>query len=155
LKDLPQFTIPHPLARVLARLPRTPPAFALAAALDLARGRLYPADAFEPLRGRCVALRVTDAGVEISLTHTGGGFAPAPRDARPDVTIAASSRDLLALALRLEDADSLFFDRRLRMEGDTELGLYVKNTLDAIDLTRLVPQFLRSRPVSRGAPGGS
>jgi hypothetical protein len=32
-----------------------------------------------------------------------------------------------------EDPDTLFFSRRLAMEGDTELGLLIKNTLDAID----------------------
>ena len=36
-----------------------------------------------------------------------------------------------ALAL-LDDADRLFFERALVMEGDTELGLILKNTLDAI-----------------------
>lgn len=29
------------------------------------------------------------------------------------------------------DADTLFFQRRLRISGDTELGLIVKNWLDA------------------------
>jgi predicted lipid carrier protein YhbT len=28
----------------------------------------------------------------------------------------------------------LFFHRRLRLRGDTELGLYVKNFLDALEL---------------------
>ena len=31
-----------------------------------------------------------------------------------------------------EDPDRLFFERALVMEGDTELGLVLKNTLDAI-----------------------
>ncbi|PJC12345.1 MAG: sterol-binding protein, partial [Comamonadaceae bacterium CG_4_9_14_0_8_um_filter_60_18] len=38
------------------------------------------------------------------------------------------------LARRQEDPDTLFFNRRLAMEGDTELGLLVKNTIDAIEL---------------------
>jgi predicted lipid carrier protein YhbT len=50
------------------------------------------------------------------------------------VTFRASARDLARLALRLEDPDTLFFDRRLRIEGDTDLGLRVKNMLDAIEL---------------------
>ena len=33
--------------------------------------------------------------------------------------------------LRLEDPDTLFFSRRLVIEGDTELGLALKNALDA------------------------
>jgi predicted lipid carrier protein YhbT len=34
---------------------------------------------------------------------------------------------------RQEDPDTLFFQRRLTIEGDTELGLEVKNILDALD----------------------
>ena len=46
------------------------------------------------------------------------------------------------LALRREDPDTLFFTRRLVMTGDTELGLVVKNALDAIDWPRLaLPRF--------------
>ena len=40
----------------------------------------------------------------------------------------------MLLARRQEDPDTLFFSRRLSMEGDTELGLLVKNTIDAIEL---------------------
>jgi predicted lipid carrier protein YhbT len=50
----------------------------------------------------------------------------------PDVVVRASARDYLALALRREDADSLFFARRLVIEGDTALGLIVKNALDSL-----------------------
>ncbi|HLV27960.1 MAG TPA: SCP2 sterol-binding domain-containing protein, partial [Burkholderiaceae bacterium] len=43
------------------------------------------------------------------------------------------------LIQRGEDPDTLFFSRRLVMEGDTELGLLVKNTLDALDMDVLRP----------------
>lgn len=46
------------------------------------------------------------------------------------------------IAARKEDPDTLFFQRRLRIEGDTELGLYVKNLMDAIDLESM-PTLLR------------
>jgi len=68
-------------------------------------------------------------GVTVSLN--GRIFLPA-RGA-PDVTIRARPRDYLSLALRREDPDTLFFTRRLVMEGDTDLGLTVKNALDAVD----------------------
>ncbi|MEW8013567.1 MAG: SCP2 sterol-binding domain-containing protein [Candidatus Sedimenticola endophacoides] len=55
--------------------------------------------------------------------------------------------DFLLLATRREDADTLFFNRRLRLGGDTELGLYVKNFLDALELDgRLGPLPGRNRP---------
>ena len=40
------------------------------------------------------------------------------------------------MLLRQEDPDTLFFHRRLSIEGDTELGLLVKNLLDRIELPR-------------------
>jgi predicted lipid carrier protein YhbT len=43
-----------------------------------------------------------------------------------DLTISANAQDFLRLAQRQEDPDTLFFNRRLSMEGDTELGLVVK-----------------------------
>lgn len=44
----------------------------------------------------------------------------------------ASLADYAALALRREDPDTLFFTRRLVIEGDTALGLELKNALDAL-----------------------
>jgi predicted lipid carrier protein YhbT len=54
------------------------------------------------------------------------------------------------LARRQEDPDTLFFSRRLSMEGDTELGLLVKNTLDAIELPVLnMEQFKPAQVLAR------
>ena len=74
-----------------------------------------------------------------------------------DLTIAASAHDFLLLAKRREDPDTLFFCRRLLMEGDTELGLLIKNALDAIDfpvfdLARLSPSRVLARLRSAGNP---
>ena len=66
--------------------------------------------------------------------------------AKPDVTLTARTRDYLALALREEDADTLFFSRRLRMEGATHLGLLVKNTLDAVDWSAFRERLERFLP---------
>ena len=42
-------------------------------------------------------------------------------------------REFLQLLGREQDPDTLFFQRRLLVEGDTELGLWVKNLLDGLD----------------------
>ena len=39
-------------------------------------------------------------------------------------------------ASKLKNPDTLFFNRRLVVEGDTEIALLVKNTLDTIDIPR-------------------
>lgn len=51
-----------------------------------------------------------------------------------DVTFSGDANDLILIAARKEDPDTLFFQRRLIIEGDTELGLYVKNLMDSIEL---------------------
>ncbi len=130
---IPAFTVPAPLASLLGRLPQQPPTLALTTALNLALGRILPREQLEPLAGRHLRIRVTDAGITLDFGLTANGFRQASPAAKPDLTLSATARDYLALALREEDADTLFFSRRLLMEGDTELGLLVKNTLDAVD----------------------
>jgi predicted lipid carrier protein YhbT len=143
--------IPDPLRRLLAWLPQYPASAAFAAALTLWLGETLGADAHPELAGKLIRLRVTDAGVTLTFRVMPRGFAPSGAG-NPDLTLAAAAEDFLALALRREDPDTLFFSRRLVMEGDTELGLLVKNTLDALDLEPSLPaprdalrRLLRSR----------
>jgi predicted lipid carrier protein YhbT len=56
-----------------------------------------------------------------------------------DVSFSATVNDLILIAGRKEDPDTLFFQRRLKIEGDTELGLEVKNLLDNIEFDKLSP----------------
>lgn len=144
--SVPAFTVPAALARVLARLPQRPPTQVLTTALNLALDRILPRSALEPLIGRHLQMRVLDAGLTLDFSLGTAGFRPAPPVPRPDLVISATTRDFIALALREEDADTLFFSRRLRMEGDTDLGLLVKNTLDAVDWDDLREKFLRRLP---------
>lgn len=85
---------------------------------------------FAPLRGKVLRLEIAGLGCGPQLTLDAIGLRPAL--GRPDVTIRASLADYAALALRREDADTLFFTRRLVIEGDTALGLELKNALDAL-----------------------
>lgn len=168
---IPDFTLPTGLARLAERLPQLPPTLILVTTLNLALGRLIPREALAPLLGKRLRIRVTDAGLTLGFQLTDGGFRPASDDNPPDLTVSARSRDFLALALREEDPDSLFFSRRLLMEGDTELGLLVKNTLDAVELpsglvklAAFTPQavlgelgrrlFLRQSPKPEAPPAG-
>ena len=150
---LPQFLIPAPVGRLVGRLPQLPPTLALVGALNVALGRLLPRERIEPLTGKRLMIVVTDAGLSLRFTLGARGFAPSLDRAEPDLRISATARDFLALALREEDPDTLFFGRRLLMEGDTDLGLLVKNTLDAIELPSLpTPGALLERFLAR-SPG--
>jgi predicted lipid carrier protein YhbT len=133
---LPDFTLPTVLARLGGKLPQLPPTLALVTGLNLALGRLLPREPLEPLIGKRFTIRVLDAGMTLRFAYGQRGFRPLFDAARPDLTLSARSRDFIALLMREEDPDTLFFNRRLLMEGDTDLGLLVKNTLDGIDLPR-------------------
>ncbi|WP_394200228.1 SCP2 domain-containing protein [Shewanella waksmanii] len=50
-----------------------------------------------------------------------------------EVVFSGNSKDLLLIAAGKEDPDTLFFQRKLTIEGDTELGLEVKNLLLGVE----------------------
>ncbi|MFZ5558741.1 MAG: ubiquinone anaerobic biosynthesis accessory factor UbiT [Pseudomonadota bacterium] len=127
----PQF--PAPLRALVASLPAFPPSAVFALGLSAALGRVIPTEPLAALRGRRLRIVVTDIGLTVNFTLTGSGARPCTAAAAPELTIAAGSRDFLRLLARAEDPDTLFFSRRLTLEGDTELGLTIKNTLDAVD----------------------
>ena len=114
------------------RLPIAPPSFLAAKLLNRVLLPRLPADARQALALRCVELCVTDFGLRVRLQITPSGFAPAAVQGQPALRIAATGAGYLRLLRGQDDPDRMFFDRVLVMEGDTELGLVLKNTLDAI-----------------------
>lgn len=151
LPKIPDFTLPAPLARLGNRLPQLPPTLALVTTLNLALDRLIPREPLEMLIGKRFVIRVKDAGMTLRFGYGARGFRPVFDSAPADLTITARARDFLALLLREEDPDTLFFNRRLLMEGDTDLGLLVKNTLDGIDLSDVMRRFDLARLSPREA----
>jgi O2-independent ubiquinone biosynthesis accessory factor UbiT len=126
--------VPAPLGSLLARLPKYPGSVLLASALNVGLADQLPEDVRQLLLNKKLRIHVRDAGLTFDFTCTGEGFAARNGGGPADLTIAASAYDFLQLAQRREDPDTLFFSRRLSMEGDTELGLVVKNALDALEL---------------------
>lgn len=123
--------------KLLGLLPEAPPAHLLALALDCAvSAGLLSRDAIEPLRGKTIALEASDLGTRVRVLYGPAGFRASRRE--PDVTIRSTASGYLELALRRTDPDTLFFNRRLVIEGDTDLGLVAKNALDAVDWSNIV-----------------
>lgn len=139
--------MPAPLRRALSLLPKAPGSRLFATALNLALLPHLPDDVRAMLHGRRLRLCAIDAGLSFDFGWNGRGFAPLTSGAQADLTISASVHDFAQLAARKEDPDTLFFSRRLLMEGDTELGLVIKNTLDAIDGPLFEPSLLAPRRV--------
>ena len=59
-----------------------------------------------------------------------------------DTEIRGPLGSFILLAAQKEDPDALFFRRQLIIEGDTDLGLQVKNWLDSLDADELPPALL-------------
>ena len=93
------------------------------------------------LEGRWLSIHVRDIGLLWYTSVINGRLVVSP-EAEADVSFSADASDLLMIAARKQDPDTLFFQRRLVIEGDTELGLYVKNLMDAIELEQM-PKALR------------
>ena len=140
------------LERLTSLLPAYPGSLLFAAGLNLVVAPQLPADVRAALEGKTVRILVRETGLRFDVSWRGSRFAPLRGLASaPDLAIGASARDFMLLAQRREDPDTLFFARRLTMEGDTELGLLVKNTIDALDLALLDPALLLRR-TPRTAP---
>ncbi|EHI1015710.1 TPA: SCP2 domain-containing protein [Escherichia coli] len=95
----------------------------------------------EFLEGRWLSIHVRDIDLQW-FTSVVNGKLVVSQNAQADVSFSADASDLLMIAARKQDPDTLFFQRRLVIEGDTELGLYVKNLMDAIELEQM-PKALR------------
>jgi predicted lipid carrier protein YhbT len=126
-------SVPRPIGQLLAALPQYPHSVMMSIGLTLFLKDLFDPRDGKRVLGKVICLDVRDAGIRIKLRFDLGGYAPCHDRTEPDVTITAGSREFLLLALRKEDPDTLFFDRRLSIEGDTELGLIVKNALDRVN----------------------
>ncbi|MCF7990267.1 MAG: SCP2 sterol-binding domain-containing protein [Thiohalocapsa sp.] len=83
---------------------------------------------------KVMKIGVDDAKLTFMLTLRGGRLEAVPKDRPSDLGIEGTVYDFLLLATRREDPDTLFFNRRLRLGGSTELGLYVKNFLDSVEM---------------------
>ncbi len=97
------------------------------------------------LQGKIIHIIIEDGGVEYRFTLNNNRLVAADKNKPADVTLKGTIYNYLLLASRQEDTDTLFFSRRLRMQGDTELGLYVKNFLDGMDMdSHKIPSYLKS-----------
>ena len=95
----------------------------------------------EFLEGRWLSIHVRDIDLQW-FTSVVNGKLVVSQNAQADVSFSADASDLLMIAARKQDPDTLVFQRRRVIEGDTELGLYVKNLMDAIELEQM-PKALR------------
>ncbi|PSF07128.1 sterol-binding protein [Marinobacter fuscus] len=86
---------------------------------------------FDDFEGRTLRLEVNGGHPGVTLGFWAGRLRLV--DGPGEATIRGSLAAFKTLAERKQDPDQLFFQRRLVIEGDTELGLALKNLLDSLD----------------------
>lgn len=125
-------SLPAPWRARVARLPTRPPSTLLALALDRLLLPRLDAGQREALQGSIVEIELQELGARVRLSLASRGFRAAAESGPARLRLRARADALWRLLRGQDDADRLFFDGALVMEGDTEYGLILKNTLDAI-----------------------
>lgn len=125
-------SLPAPWRARVARLPTRPPSTLLALLLDRLLLPRLDAGQREALQGSIVEIELQELGARVRLCLSPRGFGAAAESGPARLRLRATVEALWRLLRGEDDADRLFFDGALVMEGDTEYGLILKNTLDAI-----------------------
>ena len=105
-----------------------------------------------PLAGRCVLIEVDELPDSLAIAGDAAGLrvtlvdasSPPPAAARVGGDLSA----LLDLAEGRADGDALFFQRRIRIEGETEAVLLLRNALDGAEVDLVGDVFPPLRPLA-------
>ena len=135
-----QLTVPVAIKKLAGLLPAYPATQIFVTAFNLTVWKKLQDLDWNGLYGKrfCVVIKDLKMAIHFSVTQKG---LQADKAAQPDVVFTATFLDLIRLALRLEDPDTLFFNRRLLITGNTDIGLRVKNILDGVEFETLLESF--------------
>ncbi len=126
-------TIPHFLSFPMGFIPPIIPNTTLVALLNRIFAEALKEEELDFMHQKVLLIRVIDAKLDFRITLIDNRLVASATDQPHDLLIEGTAYDFLLLATRREDPDTLFFNRRLRLGGNTELGLYLKNFLDALE----------------------
>lgn len=154
-----QPSLPHLLAAPLTVIPPEVHGAVLVTMLNRVSAAALQDGELDFIRGRTACVRLSDMPLAFCITLEGNGLAASRPAAVAELSLSGNLHAFLQLAGRCEDAGTLFFRRRLRMEGDTEPGLEVRNFLDGLDidahwLPRQVSRLARRALSLYEHPGG-
>ena len=99
---------------------------------------------FNFLEDRLLQIEILDAGLFIGLSYNHNRIKCSHFDTHSidsDVTLSIDTNNAIKLIQQEIDPDTLFFHRKLKINGDTELAHHVKNTIDTLD-PEVIPSLL-------------
>ncbi|WP_250657458.1 ubiquinone anaerobic biosynthesis accessory factor UbiT [Alkalimarinus coralli] len=129
--------LPRILAKPLAHVPFPAQRIAMTKVLQQVFKEALESGECEFLRNRWLLVKINDLGINWYFSLGQDGKILLQPAGAHDVSISGNLNEFILLAARKEDPDTLFFQRRLLIEGDTELGLEVKNLIDSLDTNEL------------------
>ena len=129
--------LPKLLAKPLTHVPFPAQRLAMTKVLQQVFKEALESDECEFLRGRWLLVKINDLGLKWYFSLGDDDKILLHPFGIEDATISGNLNEFILLAARKEDPDTLFFQRRLLIEGDTELSLEVKNLIDALDINEL------------------
>jgi len=100
---------------------------------------------FEFLEARVLQIEILDTELRIGLSFSRNKIKCVHFDTnayQSDVTLSINTSDAISLIQQEIDPDTLFFQRKLKIKGDTNLAHHVKNTIDTLD-PDVIPQFIQ------------
>lgn len=140
---LPNIVLPSWFGKIVAKLPSKPPRFLLVSVLNHLLKRDFLAADMSLFSGHKFEINIIDANFRIRFSANDDHFIDTPFSGEPDLRLSANSVDFMRMIFREEDPDTLFFNRKLHIEGDTELGLITKNLLDSVEWLTIRELVLR------------
>jgi predicted lipid carrier protein YhbT len=94
------------------------------------------------LEGNYIKFDISDCYLSCNMTLK-NKFLVLSNQSQFDANVRCKLADFILLANRKVDPDTLFFQRRLVIEGNTELGLSMKNLMDSLDPDLLPAPLLK------------
>lgn len=134
--------LPTLLLKPVSYLPFPIQKFALGKILKLAFQAPLAEGDLDFLKGRWLKIEVNDFGLQLLFSCGPKREVLIRNQGISDVCIRGNLKSFILLAAQKEDPDTLFFQRDLVIEGDTDLGLEIKNLLDSLELDELPPELL-------------
>jgi len=135
---------PQTLARVATRLPQRLNFVLVEQVLNRAFAEQIEEGDFDFLQDRILQVEVLGAELFVGVSFVRARMQCQYFSAQPgesDVTLSIGVSDSIDLIQQKVDPDTLFFQRRLKIRGDTELAHHVKNTIDTLN-PEVIPRFV-------------
>lgn len=101
---------------------------------------------FDFLEDRIIGIHISDANIFTSISANNNSLqcmhVSAQEYTQNEANLSINTSDAIKLINQEVDPDTLFFKRRLKISGNTELAHWVKNTIDSID-PAIIPELFK------------